>query len=130
MKNRIKKEEPVSTYAEAMRYVENAKECLKKAGKEGAYYADPKYVKMAGNTLWNGVLLALENKMQVKGRPDIRKYREEIARQNKKMLRVLNSGYATCHLSMGYDGNVKVSICKEGINLAMELIAWAAPEAG
>ena len=123
-----KNQEPLSTYAEAMRYVENAKECLKKAGKEGGYYADAKYVKMAGNTLWNGVLLALENRMPSKGRPDIRKYREEIAKQNKKMLRVLNSGYATCHLSMGYDGNISASVCKEGINLAVELIEWAVPD--
>ncbi|WP_448529646.1 DUF5618 family protein [Raineya sp.] len=46
---------------EAKRYVANAKAILaEKAKIEGKYYNDPKYVRMAGNTLWNGVLIALE----------------------------------------------------------------------
>jgi hypothetical protein len=36
---------------EAKRYLANAKEILsEKAGKDGNYYSDSKYVKMAGNT--------------------------------------------------------------------------------
>lgn len=55
--------------SEALRYVDNAKEILStKAGKEGKYYNDPKYIKMAGNTLWNGALLSHDHKF-----PDIKK---------------------------------------------------------
>lgn len=114
--------------AEAMRYVENARECLLKAAKEGDYYSDPKYVKMAGNALWNGVLLALKAKFPVKGRPDIIKYRQEVGKTNRKFLNTLNAGYDTCHLAMGYDGNISVSVCKAGMKYAVELIEWAAPE--
>lgn len=35
-------------YTEAMRYVANAREFLRKAGKEGAYYHVPMYVKITG----------------------------------------------------------------------------------
>jgi hypothetical protein len=123
-----KNQEPLGTYAEAMRYVENAKECLKKAGKAGDFYLDEKYVKMAGNTLWNGVLFALRTKFPVKGRPDIIKYRQEIGKVNKTMLRELNAGYELCHLVMGYDGHLKVNVCKEGVKSALKLIEWAAPD--
>jgi phosphopantetheinyl transferase (holo-ACP synthase) len=123
-----KNQEPLGTYAEAMRYVENAKECLKKAGKSGSYYSDPKYVKMAGNTLWNGVLVALAAKFPVKGRPDIDKYRQEVGKLNKSKLKALNAGYSTCHLSMGYDGNISVAVVNVGLKTAEELIEWAAPD--
>ena len=45
---------------EAYRYLDNAKEILReKAQKEDRYYKDAKYVKMAGNTAYNGVFVAL-----------------------------------------------------------------------
>jgi len=47
---------------EAERYLQNAREILsEKAGKDGDYYSDRKYVKMAGHTAWCGVLLASDN---------------------------------------------------------------------
>jgi hypothetical protein len=56
-------------YIKAFRYVENAQEILAtKAKKDGNTYSDKKYVKMAGNTLWNGVLEALDYKF-----PEIKK---------------------------------------------------------
>jgi hypothetical protein len=116
------------THTEAMRYVENARGFLRKAGKEGAYYSDPKYVKIAGNTLWNGVLLALHARFPVKGRPNIDKYREMVGTTDKKKLKVLNACYELCHLSMGYDGHLKVSTCRDAMQLAIELIDWATPE--
>ena len=53
--------------AEARRYVQNAKDVLQKAdlNTETQLYRDPKYVRMAGNTLWNGVLVILEAVFQV-----------------------------------------------------------------
>ena len=114
--------------AEAMRYVENARECLLKAAKEGDYYSDPKYVKMAGNALWNGVLLALKAKFPVKGRPDIIKYQQAVGAVNRSKLKALNSAYNYCHLSMGYDGELKASLSSEAFKLAVELIEWAAPD--
>ena len=116
------------TYSEAMRYVENAKECLKKAGKSGSYYSDPKYVKMAGNTLWNGVLVALAAKFPVKGRPDIIKYRQEVGKVNKSKLKVLNAGYELCHLAMGYDGHLHAETIRIAVKTAEELIEWASPD--
>ena len=45
---------------EAYRYLDNAKEILKeKAQKEDRYYKDVKYVKMTGNTAYNGIFVAL-----------------------------------------------------------------------
>jgi hypothetical protein len=59
----------VDPIAEARRYVENAKELLKNHGQldyENRFYGDRKYVRMAGNTLWNGMLLVLKATFQIK----------------------------------------------------------------
>ena len=56
------------TIENAYKYIENAKSILKeKAQRTNGYYSKPKYVKMAGNTAWNGVLVALDLYMQKRG---------------------------------------------------------------
>ncbi|MCL6102727.1 MAG: DUF5618 family protein, partial [Bacteroidetes bacterium] len=54
--NKIKAE----YYKEAIRYMDNAKETLKKAGKEDDLYQDSKYVKTASGIAYNAVLKALD----------------------------------------------------------------------
>jgi hypothetical protein len=56
-------------YKEAMRYIENAKNFLNTAGKEGRYYNDIKYVKIACGTAYSGILLALDYLFDVKNVP-------------------------------------------------------------
>ena len=63
MKDAIHVENLEDPVGEARRYVQNAKDILEKNGKldtELQLYEDRKYVRMAGNTLWNGVLLILD----------------------------------------------------------------------
>ena len=95
---------------EARRYVANAEEVIKKANYDPELnrYSDGKYVKMAGNTLWNGCLIALDALFGIskrKGRPDIKKYKEEAGKRERKLLAAIVSGYDTMHLFMGYDGS-------------------------
>jgi len=118
--------DPVS---DARRYVQNAKDILnEKAGlnPETQCYRDRKYVRMAGNTLWNGVLLILDAVFHVtsnkKNRPDINDYRQVIAQRDQKLLDYVNVGYDVMHLSMGYDGVLKKSICNDGIQVANSII--------
>lgn len=118
--------EPVT---EAHRYVENAKELLKNHGQldyETQLYQDQKYVRMAGNTLWNGVLLIVDAVFHVKTstriHPDINDYQGEIAKRDKKLLALFNAAYEILHVYMGYDGNQRRSICMDGINLANDII--------
>ena len=58
---------------EAMRYIENARDTLKKAGKEGRYYLDDKYVKLACGIAYSGVLKALDGYLKLK---EVEKRRE------------------------------------------------------
>ncbi|MBR4405021.1 MAG: DUF5618 family protein, partial [Bacteroidaceae bacterium] len=55
----MQKKDPIE---EARRYVANAEEIIKKAeyDPETRSYLDNKYIKTAGNILWNGCLVALE----------------------------------------------------------------------
>ena len=113
---------------EARRYVQNAKDVLINNGRldyETQSYGDRKYVRMAGNTLWNGVLLILEATFRInktKGRHNIDDYRSAVGQRDKKLLTLVNRGYDTLHLAMGYDGNMDKSVCDAGFRLANEII--------
>lgn len=122
----MEKKNPID---EARRYVENAKAILEQHGEYDSStkcYTDGKYVRMAGNTLWNGVLIALEYIFNVrKGkrtRPDISDYKEAVAKRDKKLLAFVNSGYNILHLSMGYDGTKNKVVCDEGFRMANAII--------
>jgi len=118
------------TIEDAYEYIENAKSILKeKAQRTNGYYSKPKYVKMAGNTAWNGVLVALDLYMQKhgitkKGRKKVEEYQDLIAKENRKLLKVFHSAYNYLHLFMGYDGDLNVKTAKTGLELAEEIIQW------
>jgi hypothetical protein len=118
-------------YNEAMRYVNNAVEILKnKAAKKDKFYSDKKYVRMAGNTLWNGVLEAMdyrfpEVKKRSKTRPSVYDYKEYLAKTNKKILTYFVATYEEAHLYMGYDGNLSYQIAKEAVENSKVIIEWA-----
>jgi len=121
--------EYVNPILEAKRYLDNAKEILsEKASKEGNYYTDSKYVRMAGNTAWNGVLIALDSvfkiKTKSKQRISIDDYKTAAAKRNKQMLTMIMSGYQTLHMAMGYDGNKAYKVCQSGIDDAKRIIDW------
>ena len=114
---------------EARRYVQNAKDILNRDGKldtELQLYTDRKYVRMAGNTLWNGVLLVLDAVFHVKkskkSRPSFLDYEKVIATRDRKLLELVNWGYDALHLSMGYDGQGSKVSCQEGIRIANLII--------
>jgi uncharacterized protein (UPF0332 family) len=125
-------------YSEAIRYMDNAKECLKKAKKEDDYYNDPKYVRMACGTAYNGVLIALDGFLTLKGihksngkkiRKSIEYYQSNITKIDQKMLNVLNSAYQILHLSGYYDGIVDAIVVKRGFDEAYKIIDKIKPMA-
>jgi len=117
---------------EAERYLQNARQILsEKAEKDGDYYNDSKYVKMAGNTAWNGVLVALDAVLLVrenlkKGqRPDFKDYQEAISKVDSKMTRPLLWAYESLHKVMGYDGNPRYKIVQDSLEQAKIILDWA-----
>ena len=117
---------------EAERYLQNAKQILsEKAEKDGDYYNDSKYVKMAGNAAWNEVLVALDAVLQVrknlkKGqRPDFKDYQNAIAKKDSKMVRPLLGAYESLHKAMGYDGNPVYKVVQSSLEQANIIISWA-----
>ena len=123
-------------YSEAMRYMDNAKESLKNAQKEGNIYRDSKYVRTACGTAYNGVLIALDGFFMLKDmhtsnskkeRKSIEYYQKNLAKQDKKMLTNLNIAYNILHLSGYYDGIQSVNVIKEGFNFANTIIEKIKP---
>ena len=124
----MEKKDPIE---EARRYVANAEEIIKKAeyDPETKSYLDSKYVKTAGNILWNGCLVALDALLQIrqgKGRPSIEKYKEAAVKRDRTLLRLLNAGYDTMHLFMGYDGSKDKRVCDAGFANANDIITRCA----
>jgi len=123
-------------YNEAMRYMDNAKEHLKNARKEGNYYGDKKYVKTACGTAYNGTLVALDGFLLLKGakkpnqkqRKSIEFYQEAIAGIDRKMLKTLNSAYQILHLYGYYDGIEDAVVVKRGFDEAHTIIEKIKPE--
>ncbi|MCL2598269.1 MAG: DUF5618 family protein [Paludibacter sp.] len=118
---------------EAERYLSNARQILsEKAGKDGNYYEDPKYVKMAGDTAWKGVLVALDAVTDVRKnvkseqRVDIQDYQNAIAKKDRKMTKPLHSAYQSLHLYLGYDGNLSYKIVQGALSDGKSIVAWAA----
>jgi len=119
-------------YQEALRYIENAKQILReKAGKNGEFYSDPKFVKKACQTAYRGLLIALYGKMKrenntlpPRNKMDVDSYRDYITKRNKKILNDFNSAYNYLHLLGGYDGDLNVNTSKTGIELALKIIEW------
>jgi hypothetical protein len=117
---------------EAERYLQNARQILSdKAEKDGDYYNDRKYVRMAGNTAWNGVLLALDAVLPVRAtlkkgqRPEFQDYQAAIAKSDGKMTRVVLNAYELLHKSIGYDGITSYRAIQDSLDQARKVIDWA-----
>lgn len=112
---------------EARRYVANAEKIIQnsKYDPETKSYGDKKYVRIAGDTLWKGCLVALDALLNVrkgKGRPSIEKYRDAAGKRDRTLLKFVNLGYDTMHLVMGYDGNKGKKVCDAGFDYANDII--------
>jgi hypothetical protein len=124
-------------YSEAIRYMDNAKENLSKAKKEGKFYHDKKYVKSACGIAYSGLLVALDGFLTLKGvdkpkgklRKSIEYYQSNITKIDKKMLDYLNSAYEILHLWGYYDGIQNATVVKEGFDNAYYNIEKIKPTA-
>ena len=129
--NRIRSE----YYKEAIRYMENARDALKKAGKADDLYQDDKYVKTACGIAYCAVLKALDGYLLLKeikrpkGRKSIEYYRDNVAKIDRKLMLYLNNAYMTLHLDGYYDGNVSVDTIKSGFKSASLIIDRIKPAA-
>ncbi|ACT94092.1 DUF5618 family protein [Dyadobacter fermentans] len=86
---------------EAKCYLNNAKEILREKGaKTEGYYRDSKYVKMAGDTAYSGVLFVLDHYFgeKAKGRKDVDWYRINLSKEDRKMLDSFTAVYEQLHL--------------------------------
>jgi len=123
----------VNYYSEAIRYMDNAKETLVKAGKEIPFYLDDKYVKTACGIAYNGVLKALDGYFilksikEPKGKKSIEYYRNNVLKIDRKLMDYLNNAYEILHISGYYEGVTSVKVIQEGFDLAYTIIERIKP---
>ncbi len=120
-------------YNEAIRYMDNAKETLKKAGKEDNRYKDDKYVKTACGIAYNGVLKALDGFFilkdidKPKGRKSVEYYQFNVTKLDKKLMNYFSDTYKILHLYGYYDGITDSVVIQRGLQLAYEIIEKIKP---
>jgi hypothetical protein len=125
MRNNMKYDDP---YKEAMRYIDNAKEQLKLAGKGDEYYLDDKYVKTACGTAYSGALKALDFWFDIRKvenrrrRKSIEYYRTVLGKMDNKLLKHLNSAYNLLHLAGYYDGETDIKSIDSGFEKAISIV--------
>lgn len=118
---------------EPIRYLENAKDLLRKSPIEGNRYADEKYVKSACGVAYLGVLKAIEEHLLKKGltKKELPKKAEEyrkslqkhISVHNGKLLKEFDDLYDELHIAGYYRGMLhRVNIVKEALKGAKEFI--------
>jgi hypothetical protein len=122
-----------NSYKEAMRYIENAREQLKRAGIEDKYYKDVKYVHTACGTAYIGMIKALDVLFDIKkvpkkrGRKSIEYYQSNLSHIDKKLLNHLNNGYRLLHIEGYYEGVTNIKAIEAGFDDAISIIAALKP---
>jgi len=120
-------------YLDSMRYIENAKETLKLAGKDGKFYVDEKYVHSACGIAYIGMIKALDFLFDIKGvqkkrgRKSIEYYLVELSKLDRKLLSYLNNGYKLLHLQGYYEGITDVKAIEAGFDNAISIILALKP---
>jgi hypothetical protein len=124
-------------HAEAMRYMNNAKEALRKAEKQDdGRYKDEKYVRSACGIAYLGVLVAVDAWLTLKGvqipkkrnHTNIDFYLSNVAKLDMKLLDRLNDAYNVLHLD-GYYRKVKnIKTIEGGFDEAYYIIDKIKPE--
>ena len=129
-KNELKK----SAYAEAMRYIDNAKDALHKAKRQEKYYTDTKHVRTASGTAYSGMLLALDTLLLIKNvrlpsksRKSIDWYRDQLRKMDWKLLNEVNTAYGILHLLGYYEGHNLVEVIDTGMDSAISVIKKIKP---
>jgi len=131
-------------YSLAMRYLNNAKDALRNAGregKEGRAFKDTKYVSSASGIAYRGVLFALRAWLEAKGVEfpaidergmskgiSIDFYRRHLTKHDKSLLQDLNIVYNNLHLAGYYDCTNSVSTINAGLEIAKEIIERVKPQ--
>jgi len=124
-------------YSEAVRYMDNAEEILKRAGKrDDGQHRDEKYVRMACGTAYLGVLIALDAWLTLKGvkipvkrkHTNINFYLTNVGGLDMKMLSHLNSAYNILHLDGYYRKETSIKSIEAGFDEAYYIIGKIKPE--
>ncbi|GBU23010.1 hypothetical protein R80B4_02923 [Fibrobacteres bacterium R8-0-B4] len=124
-------------YDEAIRYMDNAEEYLRKAGKRSyGMYKDEKYVRTACGVAYLGVLEALDTWLTLKGvhvpkkrnHMSIDFYLTNIGKLDLKLLDHLNSAYNSLHLAGYYRKEKSVTVIKDGFDKAYYIIDKIKPD--
>ncbi|GBU23204.1 hypothetical protein R80B4_03120 [Fibrobacteres bacterium R8-0-B4] len=123
-------------YDEAVRYMDNAEDTLKKAGKLAyGYYKDDKYVGSACGIAYLGVLVALDAWLTMKGveiprrrkHANINFYLTNVGKLDLKLLSHLNTAYNQLHCEGYYRKETSVKVIEGGFDAAYEIIGKIKP---
>ncbi|KAA6314199.1 hypothetical protein EZS27_035147 [termite gut metagenome] len=100
---------------------------------EDEYYISKKYVRRACETAYNGVLIALDTYLllkgvgKAKGSKSIEYYQDQIEKIDMRLFREVDSAYGILYMLGYYDGTLSTEIIQEGFRVAYEIIIRIKP---
>jgi hypothetical protein len=115
----------------AERYMARAHALLsEKAGRDGRLYSNRKYVKLAGNAAWKGVLVALDAVLDVKSDlkndqlPYFKDYLAAATKKDEKIYALLLTAHDGLNYAMSGDGNLSYILSQTALSMGKDVIAW------
>jgi hypothetical protein len=121
-------------YNEAMRFYKTAKKILRHAiSISDSAYSDKKYIEIACDMLCDGMFVALDGYLTLRGieleeNRDIGYYRRSLVYLDGVLFNLLNRVYEELHIWAYYDGIESSNILKEGFKEAKEIIDYIKPK--
>lgn len=113
---------------------EKAKQCFddartilrEKANYDDGYYQEKKYIKMAGKKAYAGMLLVLDEFINVKtpGKRDADWYEGHLSFFERKVQNTFDTAYRVLYVSMGSKGIGNAEIAEIGIRRAEQVVDW------
>ena len=119
-------------YEEAIRYISNAKAALAKAGKDGDYYKDLKYVKSAAGIAYAGVEQAAKWLLKLNGyKSQNYKSYSGIVQNMEKYDQTAANELKTCnailHKEIYYRNEANINIFESAMKAAIKFIEYLKP---
>ncbi len=119
---------------EANRYLNNARDILKRAPREGSIYTDVKYVQEACGTAYLAVLKAIDEHLLARGKTPAElpksvdgyrhMLRKDMSARNGKLFKHFDSLYDTLHIAGYYRGFLHdAAVVRSALSLAEQFIA-------
>ncbi len=110
---------------ELHQYLNDARNILNQdTERDDKYYSDKKYVRNAGKLALNGIISAMQKRLDFPKEFNFNLYQQRLKKINPYMAKVFTNTYDTLTKCLIQDGNLNIIIVEEGLRETQEIMDW------